>query len=87
MSDNFPMLATIPFRTLCLLVRSLKDYNFACGSDWFVIWSLILRGEHGLSVFKNRVQRRIFGPRKDEVTGGWRGLHNKGFVTCTLRQV
>jgi hypothetical protein len=28
-------------------------------------------------VFKNRVLRRIFGPKRDEVTGGWRKLHNK----------
>jgi hypothetical protein len=32
---------------------------------------------HGLSVFENRVLRRIFGPKRDEVTGGWRKLHNE----------
>jgi hypothetical protein len=40
-------------------------------------WSLILREEHKLRVFENRVLRRIFGPKRDEMTGGWRGLHNK----------
>jgi hypothetical protein len=30
-----------------------------------------------LRVFENRVLRRIFGPRRDEVTGGWRKLHNE----------
>jgi hypothetical protein len=40
-------------------------------------WSLILREECRLSVFKNRVLRRIFGPTRDEVTGEWRRLHNK----------
>jgi hypothetical protein len=30
-----------------------------------------------LRVFENRVLRRIFGPKKDEVTGGWRKLHNE----------
>jgi hypothetical protein len=30
-------------------------------------------------VFKNRVLRRIFGPKRDEVTGEWRRLHNKQF--------
>jgi hypothetical protein len=30
-----------------------------------------------LRVFENRVQRRIFGPKRDEVIGGWRKLHNK----------
>jgi hypothetical protein len=39
-------------------------------------WSLTLREEHRLRVFKNRVMRRIFGPKRDEVTGEWRKLHN-----------
>jgi hypothetical protein len=33
-----------------------------------------IKGEHGLRVFENRVQRRMCGPRKDEVTEGWRKL-------------
>jgi hypothetical protein len=40
-------------------------------------WSLTLREEHRLRVFENRVLRRIFGPKGDEVTGEWRRLHNK----------
>jgi hypothetical protein len=40
-------------------------------------WSLILREEHRLRVFENRVLRRIFGPKRYEVTGEWRKLHNK----------
>jgi hypothetical protein len=40
-------------------------------------WSLALREEHKLRVFENRVLRRIFGPKRDEVTGGWRNLHNE----------
>ena len=39
-------------------------------------WSLTLREENKLRVFENRVLRRIFGPRRDEVTGEWRRLHN-----------
>jgi hypothetical protein len=35
----------------------------------------MLREEHGLKVFENRVQRRIFGMKRDEVIGGWRKLH------------
>jgi hypothetical protein len=35
-------------------------------------WSLTLREEHRLGVFENRVLRRIFGPKRDEVMGGWR---------------
>jgi hypothetical protein len=41
-------------------------------------WSLTLREEHRLRVFENRVLRRIFGPKRDEVIGGWRKLHNEG---------
>jgi hypothetical protein len=40
-------------------------------------WSLTLREEHGLRVFENRMLRRIFGPKRDEVTGEWRKLHNE----------
>jgi hypothetical protein len=36
-----------------------------------------LREEQRLRVFKNRVLRRIFGPKRDEVTGEWRRLHNE----------
>jgi hypothetical protein len=37
----------------------------------------MLREEHRLWVFENRVLRRIFGPRRDELTRGWRQLHNE----------
>jgi hypothetical protein len=33
--------------------------------------------EHKLRMFENRVSRRIFGPKRDRVTGGWRKLHNE----------
>ena len=38
--------------------------------------SVTLREERKLSVFENKVLRGIFGPRRDEVTGDWRRLHN-----------
>jgi hypothetical protein len=40
-------------------------------------WSVILREEHRLRVFQNRVLRRIFGLNKNETTGSWRKLHNE----------
>jgi len=40
-------------------------------------WSLTLREERRLRVFENRVLMRIFGPRKDEVAGERRKLHNE----------
>jgi hypothetical protein len=40
-------------------------------------WSLILREDNRPSVFENRVLRRIFGPKGDEMTWDWRKLHNE----------
>ena len=40
-------------------------------------WSLTLREERRLRVFENRVLRRVFGSKRDEVTGEWRKLHNE----------
>jgi hypothetical protein len=40
-------------------------------------WSLTLREEHRLRVFVNRVLGSIFGHKRKEVTGGWRGPHNE----------
>ena len=42
-----------------------------------VLWLPTLREERKLSVFENRVLRRIFGPRRDAVMGEWRRLHNE----------
>jgi hypothetical protein len=50
----------------------LPEVLYACET-----WSLTLREGHRLRVFENRVLRRIFGPQRDEVTGGWRKLHNE----------
>jgi hypothetical protein len=40
-------------------------------------WSLTLREEHRLRMFENKVLRSIFGPKRHEVTGRWRKLHNE----------
>jgi hypothetical protein len=40
-------------------------------------WSLTLRGEYRVRVFGNRVLRRVFGAKRDEITGEWRKLHNE----------
>jgi hypothetical protein len=45
--------------------------------------SLALREEQRLQVFENRVLRRIFGPKMDEVTGDWRKLHNEMGGACS----
>jgi len=46
----------------------------ACGCE---TWSLRMREKYRLRVFENRVLRRIFGPKRDEVTREWRKLHNE----------
>jgi hypothetical protein len=40
-------------------------------------WSLTIREEHRLRVFENRVLRRIFGPKREEVTRDWKKLHSR----------
>jgi hypothetical protein len=50
-------------------------------------WSLTLREEHRLRVFQNRVLRRIFGPKRDEVTGELRKLHNGELHDCTHHRI
>jgi hypothetical protein len=62
-------------------VEKRKNYNI---QDYLSVvlygcetFFLILREEHELRVFENRVLRRIFGSKRDEVTGEWRTLHNE----------
>jgi hypothetical protein len=55
--------------------QNFKDYHILNYDSAFVLygcktWSVILREEHRLRVFENRVLRRILGPRSDEVTRG-----------------
>jgi hypothetical protein len=45
--------------------------------------SLTLREERRLRVFENRLLRRIFGLKRDEVTGEWRKVIMRSFVICT----
>ena len=50
----------------------MPDVLYGCGT-----WFFTLREKRRLRVFENRVVRRIFGPKRDEVTGDWRKLRNK----------
>ena len=49
-------------------------------------WSLTLREECRLRVFENSLLRRIFGPKRDEITGEWSKLHNEELndLHCSL---
>jgi hypothetical protein len=80
------MLATIQSRIFCLPVysknikmRIYKTIIFPVILYGCETWSLTLREEQGLRMFENRVLRKILGPKKDEVTGEWRKLHNEEF--------
>jgi hypothetical protein len=46
-----------------------------------------LREKCRLRVFENGMLRRIFGPKRDEVTGEWRRLHNGVFMLCALHRI
>ena len=50
-------------------------------------WSFTLRDECRLRVFEKRVLRRIFWPKRDEVTREWRKLHNEELNDCTPHQI
>jgi hypothetical protein len=64
-------------------INNLTVVLYGCES-----WSVTLREEHRrLRVLENRVLRRIFGPKGDEIMGGWRKSHNEEFHNCTFRQV
>jgi hypothetical protein len=57
---------------MCFRTTILPVVLYGCET-----WSLTLREVHRLRVFENRVLRRVFGPKRDEVTGELRKLHNK----------
>jgi hypothetical protein len=61
----------IQIKTFRSVILSVVLYG--CGT-----WSATLREEHRLMVFENVVLRKIFGPKRDEVTGHWRRLHKDG---------
>ena len=50
-------------------------------------WSLTLREECRLRVFENRVLRRVYGPKKNEVKGEWRRLHNEELYHLSPHQL
>jgi hypothetical protein len=66
--------SSIPSRNLKVKIyKTIILKVVLCGCE---TWSLVLREKHRLIASEKRVLRRIFGPRKDEVTGEWRKLHS-----------
>jgi hypothetical protein len=49
--------------------------------------SLTLREERRLRVFETWVMRKVFGPKRDEVTGEWRKLHKWSLMICTAHPI
>jgi uncharacterized membrane protein len=58
-------------------IRIYKAIFLAMNMYECVTWFRILSEENRLRIFENRVLGRIFGPKRDEVTGEWRKLHNE----------
>jgi hypothetical protein len=78
------MLAIIRCRIFCLPVCNPKNLKIKIYRNIILLvvlfgcetWSLTLREERRLRVFENKVLGRVFGSKRDEVTGEWRKLHN-----------
>jgi len=60
-----------------LQIKEYKSIIFSVVLYGCENWSLILWKERRLRVFENRVLRRVFGTKRDEVTEEWRKLHNE----------
>jgi len=71
------MLGIIWCRIFCLPVFYPKNIILSVVVYGCETWSLTLREERRLRVFENKELRRIFGPKRDEVTMEWRKLHNE----------
>jgi hypothetical protein len=63
--------------TKVMIIKIYRTIMLPVVSYYCETWSLTLREECRLRVFENKVLRRIFGPKSDELTGEWRRLHNK----------
>ncbi|KAJ4433358.1 hypothetical protein ANN_15617 [Periplaneta americana] len=64
---------------VCPDLESLRNRNVTCSEDIHNtpgVWDRVHREEQRLRVFENKVLRKIFGAKRDEVTGEWRKLHN-----------
>jgi len=72
--QNFLSSSLLSKNTKIKMYRTIILPIVLCGCE---VWSLTLREEHKLRMFENRVLRKMFGSKKDKVTGEWRKLHNE----------
>ena len=63
------------------------EFSHCCFMYGCEAWCVTLREEHSLRVFENRLLRRIFGPKRDEVTGKWRRYLMRSFMICAAHQI
>jgi uncharacterized membrane protein len=66
-----------PSVSLPVVNKSKNDIILPVVLYGYKTYSLILWEQHRLRVFENKVLKRIFGPKRDEVTREWRELHNE----------
>jgi len=69
------LLSSLLFRNINIKIYRTTIFHVVLYE--YETWSLILKEEHTLRMFENRFLRRIFGPKKDEVTGECRKLHTE----------
>ena len=67
----------LPSRNLKIKIYTIRTITLPVVLYGCETWSLTLREERRLRVFENRVLRKVFGPKRDEVTREWRKLHNE----------
>jgi hypothetical protein len=67
----------LSYGTAIVKVRIYETIILPVVLYWCETWSLIFREDHKLRVVEKGALRRIFGPKRDEVTGDWRKLHNE----------
>jgi hypothetical protein len=81
------MLATLQFRIFCPPISFVRTYKIKIYKNVilpFVLydcesWSVTQKEEHRLRMFENRVLRRVFGLKREDMVVGWRRLHNEEF--------
>jgi len=89
------MFAISQYRIFCLgiccpKIIKIKMYRtviwpvVSCGCE---AWSVTLSEVHRLRMFENGVLRKIFVPKRDEVTAEWRGLIMRNFMICAPYQI
>ena len=85
MQNKFGKILSSRLLSKKLKVKTYKTIIFAVVLYGCETLYLTLREEYGLRVFENKLLRKIFGAKKDEITGEWRKLHNAELHALYLR--